>query len=332
MRLHSILICLSTVLSFGTSAVADLPTAPELLNRIREREERYATRHSVAKWTDGPIEEATTWSVATVTQHADGRIRHALESFVLDAEGNAVPAERTNDIQTYNGTITVSQNWQRLLNEHGQPLTEEQIAQGHPGYHSALLWDGLFDDPHKMRSPWGLCQYGLTYGLEECIAAGRSLVVEEITPGTQHYRVTFERGETPDDMVRYVAEIDGDRDWTVSRIAGYRGEVQIRDEVTTFQQNEQGYWAPVSGHTQIFPPSGGSPILDWRFEVIEFKAGEEAVDEDSFAIVLQPNSSVYDVRHQIGYHTPAETLTDPDFDLFALEALLNKLESEIDSQ
>jgi hypothetical protein len=136
-----------------------------------------------------------------------------------------------------------------------------------------------------------------------------------------------------EDMVRYVAEIDGDHDWTVPHIAGFRGDVQVRDETTTFQQDERGYWVPVSGYTQIFGPGGaGEPILDWRFEVVEFKAGDDAVSDDAFAIVLQPNTSVYDVRHQVGYHTPNETLTDPDFDLFALEALLNKLESEVESQ
>lgn len=73
-------------------------------------------------------------------------------------------------------------------------------------------------------------------------------------------------------------------------------------------------------------------MLEWRCTVRRFDVNPPDLNE-SFHVVLAPNTSVYDVRHKIGYRMPKDgPAVNPDFDLYALEAKLADLQAEQERQ
>jgi hypothetical protein len=312
---------------------AEPPTREQLLTHLRERDARCASCISVAEWTDLTAGTANGWAVTTIHQHRDGRIKVHSESGTFGAKGEKIPAECRERTALYNGKITVNWDWHPDRDEVGEPLDAEALAKPHPGYHSAMVWDGLFDDPHSTRTPWGLGQSHLKSALAAITDGDGECRIEHLGLGTQRYRVTYRLPARSEDRLTYTAEVDGDRGWVVPRIEGRNADRRIVTErVTEFRQTESGDWAPTAA---AFRSWGGgkteaaSPVLEWRCEVQRFDVSPPDLTDKSFDVVLAPNTSVYDVRHKIGYRMPlGEPAVNPDFDLYALEAKLAELKEE----
>lgn len=317
----------------GTTFAAKSLTREQLLSHLRDRDARCASCISIADWTDATPGSANGWSVTTIHEHQDGRIKVHSESGTFGEDGRRVPAECRQRTELYNGTITVRWDWHPDRDEVGNPLEAEALKKPHPGYHSALVWDGLFHDPHSTRTPWGIAQGHLTRSLAAITEGEGECRIEPLEPGTNRYRVTYRLPAASEDQLTYTAEVDGERGWIVPRIEGRNAEGQIVLEgITEFRRTEEGAWVPTTAAWIVWgggKTEGAHPVLEWRCQVKRFDVSPPDLTDKSFDVVLAPNTSVYDVRHKIGYRMPqGEPAVNPDFDLYALEAKLADLQAQ----
>jgi hypothetical protein len=329
--MSTVLVCL-TLAAARPALASGLPTRKQLLTHLRDRDARCATCISIAEWTELTSGSANGWAVTTIQEHQDGRIKVHSEPGTFGEDGRRIPAECRERTELYNGTITVRWDWHPDRDEVGNPLDAEALTKPHPGYHSALVWDGLFNDPHSTRTPWGIAQGHLTRSLAVISEGEGEYRIESLEPGTSRYQVTYRLPAATEDLLTYTAEVDGDRGWIVPRIEGRDAEGRILHEGTTqFRRTEGGVWVPTNAAFIVWgggKTEGAHPVLEWRCTVQRFDVNPPDLDK-SLTVVLAPNTSVYDVRHKIGYRMPKDgPAVNPDFDLYALEAKLADLQAE----
>ncbi len=270
-----------------------------------------------------------------------GRVR--FREIVLQKSGIPVESPESDVDQItetlFDGEKTVYSSYAPGKDQFGKPYYAEKDQKPglKKGYRSAQIHDGLFPQPH---GPWSSINpvdmvRAVNSVISRCAEKQIDIRVKPSRPGgaghdLPGFTLTFKPTDEIDSRkLTYETYFGPQPTWlyTGQTLTDDRENV-VEKESIEYKRTAEGVEVPVGGYLKMWMPNVSEPFLDWRFHVLSCKYNSIADPDQVFKPVLEPGTSVSDIRYNVTYRVGDEAARDADLTRLADEAKRAKVSAE----